>query len=76
MPLYNNRTPSADMSTLQRNSSFTLRSLPTESTSAVNTTSVSFTPSPLADPVHPLLERPDSCHFLVGLLGNNELLSS
>ncbi|MEQ2218971.1 hypothetical protein XENOCAPTIV_010726, partial [Xenoophorus captivus] len=47
---YDKRTP-ADLSTLQRNSSFTLRSLPTESTSAVNSNSVSLTPSPLADTV-------------------------
>ncbi|MEQ2230555.1 hypothetical protein ILYODFUR_030496 [Ilyodon furcidens] len=62
---YDKRTSPADLSTLQRNSSFTLRSLSTESTFAVSSTSVPLTPSPLGDSVHPLLERPDSCHFLV-----------
>ncbi|MEQ2235104.1 hypothetical protein ILYODFUR_038195 [Ilyodon furcidens] len=37
---YDKRTSPADLSTLQRNSSFTLRSFSTESTFAVNSTSV------------------------------------
>ncbi|MEQ2242528.1 hypothetical protein ILYODFUR_036694, partial [Ilyodon furcidens] len=41
---YDKRTTPADLSTLQRNSCFTLRSLSTESTFAVSSTSVSLNP--------------------------------